>query len=435
MKNISRRNFLAKGTAFSALASTIQFLPSRILAKDATAPSNTINVACFGTGGIAKGHLQYLASSPRTRLMALCDVDQKKLNSSKAMVDAAAKKNKNVAFREVDVYEEYMDILGRDDIDAVWICTPDHWHVQMAVSCLLRGKAVYVEKPISLTVEEGKILVDVVKKTNGVLQNGSQQRSTEQFRVAAELVRNGYLGKMKRIDVSIGQFPEEPKNLKEEPIPAGFNYDKWLGQTPYFPYNAQRVKGQYSGGWRCFLEYGARKEGDWGAHHYDIVQWALNRDASGPCEFHPENTNGEPLRHFKYDTGETVYVNNPEVKGQTIRFTGEEASITVNRSMISCTKPELLKMPLKKSDQRLQVSVNDHRGDLLNAFAYGHKNITPASVGHRTATVCQLMSIARRTNESFKWDAKTETISQGSNTVKSMLSRPRRAPYFIETKA
>ncbi len=434
MKNISRRNFIAKGSAFGLLATSIQFLPSRILAKDAVAPSNRINVGCLGTGGIAKGHLAFAASSPRTQILALCDVNKKNLKSSAESVNNTAKKNSAVPFREVDTCEDYLEILDRDDIDAVWICTPDHWHVQMAVAAIRRGKAVYLEKPISLTIEEGIILRDTVKKYNGVLQTGSQQRSTEQFRLAAELVRNGYIGNIKRIDAALGVFPPIPKNLKEEPIPAGFNYDKWLGHTPWFPYNSQRVLSKYSGGWRCFYEYGARKEGDWGAHHYDIIQWALNRDCSGASEFYPENYNGEKYRHFKYDTGETVYVNDPSAninRDNGIKFIGDEAEIMVNRNMISCTKPSLLKMPIKASDQRLQIS-RDHREDFLNAIAYGHKNVAPAETGHRTATVCQLMSIARRTKESFKWDAKTESISEGSDTVKSMLSRPRREGYSIE---
>ncbi|MFI3290999.1 MAG: Gfo/Idh/MocA family oxidoreductase [Opitutales bacterium] len=434
MNKITRRKFLAKSSAFGLFASTIQFLPSSILAKNSVSPSQRINVGFVGTGLIAKGHLAFAASSPRTQIMATCDVNSKNLKTGAGIINNAAKKNSAVPFREVDTYEHYEELIARKDIDAVWVCTPDHWHVQIAVAAIKAGKAVYLEKPISLTIEEGRILANAVKKYDGVLQGGSQQRSSEQFRLAAELVRNGYLGNMKRIDVSLGVFPAEPKNLEEQPIPDGFNYDKWLGHTPWRPYNAERVKGNYKGGWRCFLEYGARKEGDWGAHHYDIVQWGLGRDKSGPSEFYPENYKGEKYRHFKYDTGETVYVNDPKLdkeKTTTVLFQGDEAEIMVNRNRITCTKPSLLKLPLKASDERLQISA-DHRADFLDAIAYGHKNIVNAETAHRTATVCQLMSIARRTKESLKWDPKTETITEGSKEVKSMTSRPRRAPYLIE---
>ncbi|MFI3291651.1 MAG: Gfo/Idh/MocA family oxidoreductase [Opitutales bacterium] len=433
MKNITRRNFLAKASSFGLLASTIQFLPARILGKDGTAPSNLINVGCIGAGGISKGHLGFITSSPRTQLMALCDVRQDFLKSSEKTCNANAQKNTKVPYRAIDTCEDYQEVFDRDDIDAVWICTPDHWHVQMAIAALQKGKAVYVEKPVSLTIEEGRILADYVKKNKGVLQVGSQQRSYADFRKAAELVRNGYIGKIKRIDVSLGVFPEEPKDLKEEPIPSWLNYDKWLGQTPWRPYNALRIKSFWNGGWRCFYEYGSRKEGDWGAHHFDTVQWALDRDNSGPCEFVPEDKANKIARHFKYDTGETVYINDANFskgKPQSIGFIGEEGDLLVNRNYIKSSKPHLLSQALQSGDTRLQVS-NDHRTDFLDAFAYGHKNIAPAETGHRTASLCQLMCIARRTNETIKWDAKTETVTQGSAKVKSMLSRARRAPYFL----
>ena len=233
---------------------------------------------------------------------------------------------------------------------------------------------------MSLTIEEGRILADAVKKSGGVLQVGSQQRSEWAFRKAAELVRNGYIGNIHTIKPAIGEFPPEPKNLKEEPIPEGFNYDKWLGQTPWRPYNAERVLGNYGGGWRRFYEYGIRKDGDWGAHHFDIIQWALGMDDSGPTDFYPENSDGSEFRHYRYANGPTVYVNTPMKNNHMIHFIGDEGEILVSRGARIETSPSVLRsIPMRAKDIRLQVS-DDHRKNFLDAIIYGKKNICPADI-------------------------------------------------------
>ena len=228
----------------------------------------------------------------------------------------------------------------------------------------------------------------------------------------------------------MGEFPPEPKNLKEEPIPEGFNYDKWLGQTPWRPYNAERVLGNYGGGWRRFYEYGIRKDGDWGAHHFDIIQWALGMDDSGPTDFYPENSDGSEFRHYRYANDPTVYVNTPMKNNHMIHFIGDEGEILVSRGARIETSPSVLRsIPMRAKDIRLQVS-DDHRKNFLDAIIYGKKNICPAEIGHRSATVCHLMSFARRLNSHVNWDPKTETITNNPAAA-AMISRPRRAPYYL----
>ncbi len=424
---MNRREFI-KRSALGALS--FQVIPSRLLGRSGVAPSNRINVAIIGNGNISFWHRVFFSGSPETQVLALCDVHRDRLMSAKAHAEKITKNRTDTGFKPIDVYARYQDVFARDDIDAVCICTPDHWHVAIALKAIEAGKAVYVEKPMSLTIEEGRILADAVKRKNGILQVGTQQRSEWAFRRAAELVFNGYIGNIKRIDTQIGVFPLPPENLPEEPIPDGFDYETWLGPTKYYPYNSFRVLGNYQKGWRCFYDYGQRKDGDWGAHHFDIIQWALGMDNSGPTDFYPENSDGSPYRHYRYANGISVYVNAPIPNKHMIRFVGDEGEIFVSRGRRLDITPTVLKnMPLKSSDIRLNVSDN-HRTDFINAIRFGKKNVSPAEIGHRSATVCHLMSIASRLNTHVKWDPKTEKVLNNPNAA-SMLSRPRRAPYYL----
>ncbi|MBQ2721999.1 MAG: Gfo/Idh/MocA family oxidoreductase [Opitutales bacterium] len=427
MKKISRRSF-AKYTALSMLG--VQIVPSRVLGRGGVSPSGRINMAIIGNGLISRGHRRYFARATETQIFAVCDVHQGRLISAKKEAEEITKSRTDTGFKPIDAYTRYQDVLERDDIDAVCVATPDHWHVAIALKAIEMGKAVYVEKPMSLTVEEGRILSDAVKRKNGILQVGTQQRSEWAFRKASEFVRNGYIGNIKRINTQIGVFPQPPKNLPEEKIPDGFDYDAWLGQTPYRPYNSFRVLGDYSGGWRCFYEYGQRKDGDWGAHHFDIIQWALGMDNSGPTDFYPANTDGSPYRHYKYANGIGVYVNAPIPKNHMIQFIGDEGEIFVSRAQRFDTTPRNLKnLTLKSSDERLQVSI-DHRLDFIDAIRFGKQNVSPVEVGHRSATVCHLMSISSRIGKHVKWDPNTEKVIDNKE-AEAMLSRPRRYPYFL----
>lgn len=228
---MDRRTFIGKATLASAFA--VQILPARVLGRSGgISPSGRINVGVIGCGLTSQGHRKFCATSPLTQIMALCDVDRKKLASVKEEIDSIAKDRSDKAFRTVDTHHYYEELIARDDIDAVWVCTSDHWHVPIALKAIEAEKAVYVEKPMSLTIAEGRMLADAVKSRGAVLQVGSQQRSDRFFRKAAELVLNGYIGDIVKINTRIGVFPPAPENLPEGPIPDGFDYDRWLGSTP-----------------------------------------------------------------------------------------------------------------------------------------------------------------------------------------------------------
>ena len=375
-----------------------------------------------GLGLISNGHFNHYLNSGDAELVALCDVNKSQLTKPMAQVTKAKKM--------CDTYEHYEELLDRSDIDAVVICTPDHWHVGIAIDAMRKGKDVYVEKPISLTIEEGIAICAAEKKYGRIVQTGSQQRSEEAFRKAAELVRNGYIGDIIEIEARLGDFPPATQ-LSAEPIPENFNYDKWLGPAPWEPYNKKRVEGNYGGGWRSFWEYGSRKNGDWGAHHFDIIQWALGMDHSGPVEFVPQGFNGAKFQHYIYANGIKVFRDRKEFnQGYMIAFKGTKGMVFVGRGGEFATSPVSLKtLALPSSDIHLYKSTN-HRNNWLECIRSRQAAICPASIGHRTATICQLSGIAERLGRPIYWDPLKEEIV-GDPSANKWVSRPRRAPYAL----
>src|SRR6478672_7123005 len=278
---LARRQLLKGGLASAIAWSTAPlFLSSKVLGRSGqTGPNSRINVGIVGNGLISAGHRGYCLTQSTTQVVALCDVNKMALD--KAMAEAKAKGT------TCDAYRDSRELCARPDVDAVFVTTPDHWHAAIAIDAMRNGKDVYVEKPMTLTIEEGKAMCRAAERYGRIVQVGSQQRSNGSFRKAAELVLNGYIGKVQTVVCKLGEFPDATQFL-EEPVPDYLDYDRWLGPTAWEPYNAERVKGNYGGGWRRFWEYGSRKNGDWGAHHFDIVQWALGMDGSGPELFVPK---------------------------------------------------------------------------------------------------------------------------------------------------
>ena len=422
---ISRRNFVASsmgGTVAAAIAAPM-FIPSRVFG-DQGAPSanNKINIGMVGLGLISSGHFGYFLGNKNTEIVALCDVNSQQLTKPMEKIQSAKKK--------CDTYEHYEELIDRPDIDAIVVCTPDHWHVRIAIDAMRKGKDIYVEKPISLTVEEGIAIARAEKKYGRIVQTGSQQRSEEAFRKASELVRNGYIGDIIECEAGLGEFPL-PQQYEGQPVPSHFNYDKWLGPADWEPYNPNRVKGDYGGGWRSFWDYGSRKNGDWGAHHFDIIQWALGMDDSGPVRFVPKGFNGEPFQHHIYANGIKVYRDRDTYRnGIMIGFKGTKGIVRVGRSGKFETTPASLKsLALPSSDVHLYKSM-DHRGNWLDGIRSRQTTICPASVGHRSGTICCLSGIAERLGRPIDWDPQKEVII-GDAGASKWLSRPHRAPYAL----
>jgi predicted dehydrogenase len=422
---LSRRQLLrASALGASAMAAPMVLPSSALGFAGYTAPSNRITFGMIGFGLMMKGHFSNMLDRKNVQILAVCDVDTTKRETARDRVNA------KYGNSDCACYNEHEKIMERSDIDACFVVTPDHWHVPISLDAVRSGKDVYVEKPMSLTIHEGRVLSDTVRRYGAVLQVGSQQRSEASFGKAVEMVRNGWIGKVHTIYANLGTFPEG-KVLEEQAIPKGFDYDRWLGPTPWYPYNEGRVAGNYGGGWRSYWEYGSRKNGDWGAHHYDIIQFALGMDHSGPDFFFPRGFDDSGCQGYTYKNGPTVYRDFPNrTFDSMIEFYGDKGAIGVGRAGDLQTDPPALKnQPRSPSEIHLRAP-ESHHDNFLNAIKTRKRTIADVEIGHRTATICHLSAISERLNRTIKWDPATEEII-GDPEASKWLDRPRRAPYTL----
>ena len=339
----TRRDFIKRTFAVGAgliVAPTI--VPASVFGVNA--PSNRINIGAIGTGRISRDHdIPGVWRYDYARIIAVSDLDANRVADAKKLVEDYYTKKLGSPYSGVKTYEHYEELLANKDIDAVLISTPDHWHAKNAIDAVRAGKHVYLQKPTSLTIEEGRKMSNAVNASGKILQIGSQQRSMEQFRVACELVRNGRIGKLQKIEVRLPGDPPGGK-IDEMPIPKHFNYDKWLGQTPYVHYTEERVhpqKGYDRPGWLRCEQFGAGMITGWGAHHFDIAHWAMDREYSGPVEIYGKAefaSGGLWDVHGQYET-EMLYDNGVIVTGTTdsagkpngLLFTGTDGWLFVSR--------------------------------------------------------------------------------------------------------
>jgi predicted dehydrogenase len=424
---LNRRYFLKSVAGTALLGAFPAIVPARVLGQNA--PSNRITLGLIGMGLMMGGHQGTMTSRDDVQVLAVCDVDRRKREKAQAEVDGAyAAKTNRDTYKGCAAYNEHEKIIERKDIDAVIVVTPDHWHAPISMAAMRSGKDVYVQKPMTLTIREGRLMSQVTDQYAAILQVGSQQRSNQAFRKACEIVRNGWIGKIHTIYAQLGQFAP-PASLPGEPIPDGFDYDRWLGPTPWYPYNRERVKGDYGGGWRRFWEYGSRKNGDWGAHHFDIIQWALGMDHSGPVEFYPKGYDGLEYQTHIYADGTKVLRDHPTRHGQMIQFIGSDGEVLVSRGeRLETTPAEWKDRPLGPGDVHLYES-RDHEANWIECLKTRRQPICPTEIGHRTATICHLSGIAERLKRPLKWDPEKEEII-GDPAASRWLDRPRRAPFL-----
>jgi len=420
--SFSRRHFLSTSlTAAGAVFAGPQIVRAETLGNAGKAAANSrIGMGFIGMGLISDGHVLSFPGLKNVQPIAVCDVRD-------SLVKNAQEKLKKKGYQGILGTAMFEEVLAHPDVDAVCVTTPDHWHAAIALAAMKAGKDVYVEKPMTLTVEEGKALVAAEKKYGRIVQVGSQQRSSVHFRIAANLVRNGLIGDIKEIYCQLGQFPQPPAEEIIVPVPEGFNYDRWLGPTPFFEYSENRVKANYSGGWRCYWEYGSRKFGDWGAHHFDIVQWALGRDDTGPVEFVPAGFEGAEHHHYRYADGITVWRDKKPNNGHMIRFIGTKGEVLVSRGKIDTSPKELVRHKFGPNDVQVYES-KEHRANFIESIESRKPPICPATVGHHTGVICQVAGIAQRLGRALKWDPASEQIV-GDAEAAAMQDRPRRKGY------
>jgi predicted dehydrogenase len=419
----SRRQFIKSSLyAGGAVFAGPQIIRAETLGNATKAAANSrIGMGFIGMGLISDGHVRSFPGMKNVQPIAICDVKEEARKKAVGILNEKG-------FKDIIATAKFEEVISNPEIQAVCVTTPDHWHAAIALAALKAGKDVYVEKPMTLTIAEGKALAAAEKKYGRIVQVGSQQRSSIHFRIAANLVRNGLIGDIKEVHCRLGEFPQPPGKEEVVPVPPGFDYDRWLGPTPFFEFSENRVKGNYGGGWRCYWEYGSRKFGDWGAHHFDIVQWALDRDDTGPVEFIPKGYEGAEALHYKYADGITVWRDkkNPD-NGHAIRFVGTKGEVYVDRGKIASSPAELVRHKFGPNDIQVYES-NDHRSNFIESILSRKPTICPAGVGHRTGTICQLAAISQRLEKPLKWDPKTEEVTD-SKEAAAMMDRPRRKGY------
>lgn len=398
---LSRRKFIKQ----AAILSTFAIIPRYVLGgKGYTAPSDKITLGFIGCGKQAFGLKNSFLKAEGAQLLAACDVYRSKMQVFAKEVDTFyAEKAGQINYQGCTTHVDFMEILNRKDIDAVVIVTPDHWHGVMAVRAAEGGKDIYCEKPLSLTIEEGRAMVNATRKHSRVFQTGSMQRSWQEFRHAVELVRNGYIGQVKNIKVSVGG-PPKPYDLPQETLPEGLDWKRWLGPNEYRHFNHllnPSLKDTFWAKWRDYKEFGGGGMTDWGAHMFDIAQWALDMDESGPVSVTPPDGKNHPFLTYRYENG-IVMTHENFGKNNAVLFTGTEGTVEVERGHLITTPSSLQTKVIAANEKRVYYSDN-HYEDFLNAIKKRSKPICDVEISHCTASVCTIGNIAYSLNRPLQW--------------------------------
>lgn len=428
---VSRRKFLSQ----AALASAVFIVPRHVLGgKGHIAPSDKLTLGFIGAGKQAFGLQRSFLDRAEAQIVAVSDVYKVKMDSFATQVNAAyAAKSNQADYKGCNAYDDYLELLQQKSIDAVVIATPDHWHAAQAVRAAEAGKDIYCEKPLSLTIKEGRAMVNATRKYNRIFQVGSMQRSWPEFRQAVELVRNGYIGDIKNVKVNVGG-PPVAYNLPEEKLPDGLNWDRWLGPNIAFSHynNALNpaLDAKFWGKWRDYKEFGGGMMTDWGAHMFDIAQWGLDMDSKGPISVTPPDGKDVAVLTYLYENGIVMthekFAQNSF--GSGVQFNGTSGSIEVYRKKLITNPESLATKEIGSNDKRVYFSDN-HYQDFITAVKKRTKPICDVETGHRTATVCNIGNIAYELKKPLKWDYSKEQFD--NKEANELLSRKMRKQYGI----
>ena len=421
----TRRQFLKTSATVAATAPLI--LSSSLRAAE-KGPNDRITLGFIGMGTQNRGLLNGFIHNKETQVVAVCDVDTTRRENAKKMVeDYYAKQSDKGAFKGCESYKDFRELIARPDIDAVVVATPDHWHAIIVVAAANAGKDIYCEKPLSLTIAEARAMVNAVRRNQRVCQTGSMQRSSSEFRKACELVRNGRLGKIKNVIVGVGTSSKWC-DLPEETMEPGLDWDFWLGPAPVRTYNSvlsPRGVHTHFPNWRSYREYSGGMMTDWGAHHYDIAQWGLGMDDSGPVEIiPPADPNASTGLRYLYANG--VEMIHDTSRGGVL-FIGENGKIFVDRGKFEATPEALGQEPLDDKAIRLYASSN-HQQDFLTCMRNRKKPICDVEIGARSVTVCHLGNLAYWNHRRLKWDPKKEQFV-GDAEANTWLDRAKRGSW------
>lgn len=446
-QTITRRNLLQR-TAAGAVATlgAPWVVPPTVFG--ALAPSNRINIGCIGTGNMGFVDLQGLMHQDDTQIVAVCDVNRGSYGyktatqflgrepARKRVDNYYAGKKRSGIYKGCDMYNDFRELLARDDVDAVSVTTPDHWHAIPTMMAARAGKHVYCQKPLSLTIAEGRAMVEAVRRYGVTLQTGSQHRSKETMRFACELVRNGRIGRVKRVLTSLGRhgLRTDISTWQPTPVPEGFDYDLWLGPAPWAPHHKSRCFYTF----RFIQDYSGGETTNTGAHKFDIVQWGLGTERTGPAEI--EDLGSEFPETGLFDTVSRIhfrarYANGVELLctpggiGGAARFEGTEGSVQADWSSLR-TNPESLKDTVIGPNEIHLPKSSDHKRNFLDCIKSGRDPIAPVEVGHRSASVCHLANIAMKLKRKLHWDPDRERFIN-NDEANRLLSKPLRSPWHM----
>ncbi len=435
MDNLNRRHFLKKTFGTAAAVSVFpSIIPSTAWsAGDNSLPANRITLGFIGVGKQGGGLLRGFLNTPGFQVVAVCDVDNLKLNLAKDRVENFyTERRSEGSYKGCAAYNDFREILARKDIDAVVIATPDHWHAIPVIMAARAGKDIYCEKPLSLTIAEARAMVNEVRRYERVFQTGSMQRSDSKFRLACELVQNGYIGELKsvRVGIQTGFIPHPIIcDLPAEKKPPELLWDMWLGPAPERPYNSVIAPPvSYNGWphWRDYIDYSGGGMTDWGAHHFDIAQWGMGMDHSGPVEVIPPDGKEIKLLTYRYANGVILTT---DFDSNHILFTGSKGTVDVNRQYLRTTPEKLVSQKIGANEIHLYES-NNHKLDWLQAIYNRSKPVSDIEIGCRSVTVCHMGNIAVQLERPLKWDPVNEAFVN-DDEANRLLSRSKRSPWRI----
>jgi len=423
------RRAVVKGAA--ALVAAPYFVRASALgAGGRPAPSSRLTMAMIGLGSMGLRHVKGFIHEKDCQLVAGCDTDAGRRREAAQFV------NGFYGNKDYRTYSDFREVIARDDIDTLCISVPDHWHAAMAIRCIRTGKDIYGEKPLALTIPEGRAMVEAVRRYNIIWQTGSWQRSTREFRFACELVRNRCIGELKRVDVCTSPGPRisSPPQL---PKHEGLDYDMWLGPAPAAPFVKERCHWNF----RWILDYSGGQVTDTGAHHIDIAHWGMDADAAGPVEVSGRGEfPGDGLwdaaveydYRCTYPNGLTMRVGSRNLQRTGIRFVGQSGWVFVSRGRLLAEPEKLLRTKFGPGDIRLARPAGDyrqgHRRDFLDCVRTRGQPMTPIEIGHNSIIPAHLGNIAMLLGRPIRWDPRTEQIL-GDPVASRMLTRPMREPW------
>ncbi len=426
---VSRRNFIKTAAAAGAALAIPTIIPASAMGADGNvAPSNRIVMGAIGIGGQGMGDMWGFLGNGEVQVVAVCDVDRNHQENGKKTVD------ERYGNRDCKTYLDFRELLGRGDLDAVCIAVPDQWHALLGVAALRAGLDIYAEKPLARSIREGRAICEAAKCYNRVWQTGSQQRSNARFRFACELVRNGRIGKVERVEVGLPIGPTRGVQ-PEIPVPDGLDWNWWLGPAPWRPYC------DFGGGWphwdwRWIMDYSGGQLTDWAGHHIDIAHWGLGLDRTGPIEVEGKGVYAEdglydtPTEYdftCTYRTGVKIRVRSSRQLGA--RWFGEKGWIFVNRGGLEAEDPKILKDEIGPDEIHLYESRNHHQ-NFLDCVKSRREPIAPPEVAHRSISVGLLGEIAMLTGRKIRWNPDKEEILDDPG-ASALLGRPYREPWVL----